>query len=235
MNRIIISDPHGCIKTLLALIEKLPKDVPITFAGDLVDRGPNSKAVVEFVKNGGYDCVVGNHEVMLLDELTFFTTEKGLQPKVVSYMDGIWLMNGGDKCLDSYLLPDGQYDIAALKSHKEWLATLPYYKEYPELKDAKGNYLLVSHTTADRAWTLDKNSDEFKTYITWDRDNMPARIDGIYNVYGHTPQKHKATIRNHFSCIDGGVYLKPGGPYGRLSALSWPDLTIYEQDNIDID
>ena len=61
---IIIGDVHGCYKTLIALIEKLPKDRNITFVGDLIDRGPGSKDVVEFVRKNNYRCVRGNHEDM---------------------------------------------------------------------------------------------------------------------------------------------------------------------------
>lgn len=58
-NIYIISDVHGCYKTLLALIDKLPnkKDSKIVFVGDLVDRGANSivrylmSMVIQYLKN----------------------------------------------------------------------------------------------------------------------------------------------------------------------------------------
>ena len=56
---IIIADIHGCFKTLQALIKKLPEDQEICFSGDLIDRGRNSKDVVEFVKSNGYKCCRG--------------------------------------------------------------------------------------------------------------------------------------------------------------------------------
>ena len=43
----IIGDVHGCYNTLMELIAKLPKDAKLCFVGDLIDRGPNSKDVVE--------------------------------------------------------------------------------------------------------------------------------------------------------------------------------------------
>jgi serine/threonine protein phosphatase 1 len=68
-NIYIISDVHGCYKTLLALIDKLPnkKDSKIVFVGDLVDRGANSYDVIKFVMDYNYDCVLGNHEKMFLE------------------------------------------------------------------------------------------------------------------------------------------------------------------------
>jgi len=39
----IIGDVHGEYQTFLALVEKLPKDAKLVFAGDLIDRGSQSK------------------------------------------------------------------------------------------------------------------------------------------------------------------------------------------------
>ncbi len=52
MNSIyIIGDIHGCFTTLIRLIDRLPKNSKIAFVGDMVDRGLQSKEVVEFIKN----------------------------------------------------------------------------------------------------------------------------------------------------------------------------------------
>ena len=68
-NIYIVSDVHGCYKSLLALIEQFPnkQNSKIVFVGDLVDRGKNSYDVVKFVMENKYDCVKGNHEEMLLE------------------------------------------------------------------------------------------------------------------------------------------------------------------------
>jgi hypothetical protein len=73
----IIGDVHGEIASLRALLEGLGCDVerarverPIVFLGDLVDRGPDSVAVVELVEHlvssGVAQMVLGNHEFNLL-------------------------------------------------------------------------------------------------------------------------------------------------------------------------
>lgn len=232
MSRIILTDPHGCYNTLMALVAKLPKGIPLTFAGDLIDRGPDSRKVVEFVKDGGYDCVVGNHEIMMLDELTFETDEKGIYYKVQGYHDGIWLMNGGTKCLDSYE-KDDEMCIAKLKEHQDWMRTLPYFIEYPELKDANGNHLLVTHSTAAEVWDkVPHDSRIFKNNVTWERTPFPKKINGIYNIYGHTPQADRATVKEHFACIDTGAYYNRK-PYGRLTAIQFPEMIVFEQENIE--
>lgn len=230
-SRIIISDVHGCYATLMLLMKQLPKDVPITFAGDLIDRGKNSKQVVEFVKNGGYDCVVGNHEVMMMNDLQFSHNSKG-EHVLIDYYSSNWIFNGGQDCLDSYTDDSpNKIDTKTLKEHLEWFNTLPYFIEYKNLTDKKGNYLLVTHSTAAEVWDeTNHESAAFRNAVTWDRIPYPSKINGIYNVYGHTPQKHGPTVRDHFACIDTGAYFKRE-QYGRLTALQFPEMKIYTQNN----
>jgi hypothetical protein len=73
----IIGDVHGEIDALRALLARLGCDVarctverPLVFVGDLVDRGPDSVAVVllvqQLVEAGVAQMVLGNHELNLL-------------------------------------------------------------------------------------------------------------------------------------------------------------------------
>jgi len=62
---IIVGDIHGCIDELNELIEKVnydPKTDRLILLGDLVDRGPDSVAVVRRARELGLECVMGNHE-----------------------------------------------------------------------------------------------------------------------------------------------------------------------------
>jgi hypothetical protein len=73
----IVGDVHGEIDALSALLARLGCDVaratvkrPLVFVGDLVDRGPDSVAVVllvqRLVESGVAQAVLGNHEFNLL-------------------------------------------------------------------------------------------------------------------------------------------------------------------------
>ena len=73
----IVGDGHGEIESLRALlvgigcdVERARVDRPIVFVGDLIDRGPDSVAVVELVehlvRSGVAQVVLGNHEFNLL-------------------------------------------------------------------------------------------------------------------------------------------------------------------------
>ncbi|NEQ24953.1 MAG: serine/threonine protein phosphatase, partial [Microcoleus sp. SIO2G3] len=51
---------------LLMAIAPLAED-DVYFLGDLIDRGPKSFQVVDFVRENGYQCLLGNHEQLLID------------------------------------------------------------------------------------------------------------------------------------------------------------------------
>ena len=80
-NIYIIGDVHGCYKTLLALINKLPNkfDSKICFVGDLIDRGSNSKEIIKLIRDNNYDCVLGNHESYMIDSLEKIIEDNSLQ------------------------------------------------------------------------------------------------------------------------------------------------------------
>lgn len=97
MRTIAISDIHGCLEPLLTLWKALdpqPED-HIIFMGDYVDRGPDSKGVIDFIieqsKNLRIDCLTGNHEEKLL--------MSRVDPDDLVHWCAIW---GGQETLDSY-------------------------------------------------------------------------------------------------------------------------------------
>ena len=131
MSKIVIGDIHGSIETLYALLEKLPHD-DVCFVGDLIDRGPCSSEVVDFIIQCKYDCVMGNHEDMMIK---YKTGDR--------YSDYIWMSNGGDTTLKSY---KGNIDL--FLEHKLWMSTLPLLLKYDNIKNDKGEKLVVSHSIA---------------------------------------------------------------------------------------
>lgn len=82
-RRLVVSDIHGCSKTLKSLIEKkvhLTKSDKIYFLGDYIDRGPDSSGVLNYImglKNDGYSIfpLIGNHEQNLLNAVNEYDKE----------------------------------------------------------------------------------------------------------------------------------------------------------------
>jgi bis(5'-nucleosyl)-tetraphosphatase (symmetrical) len=61
---IIIGDVHGCLEELEALLDRVRPATgdDLWFAGDLVNRGPDSAGVVSLVRSLGAHLVQGNHD-----------------------------------------------------------------------------------------------------------------------------------------------------------------------------
>ena len=91
-----IGDIHGCsiaLETLLRGIGTTPSDT-IVVLGDLIDRGPNSKFVLErlirLASEASLIAILGNHDEMLLQSL-----ERG-SPRM------LWIGAGAKATLESY-------------------------------------------------------------------------------------------------------------------------------------
>ncbi|MFZ5480452.1 MAG: metallophosphoesterase [Myxococcota bacterium] len=62
----VIGDIHGSAEQLRALLARLPKSTPILVAGDLCDRGPDTRGVLDLLVERGARGVLGNHDEWLL-------------------------------------------------------------------------------------------------------------------------------------------------------------------------
>lgn len=83
MKTFAIGDVHGCISKLVALLALLPEDAFLIFVGDLIHKGPDSKKVVDKVRDlcdaNRAVVVRGNHEAMVGKASSkFYKDEVGL-------------------------------------------------------------------------------------------------------------------------------------------------------------
>ena len=120
-RRIFIGDVHGHYDGLMTLLEAIApsSDDQIYFLGDLIDRGPQSAQVVDFVKQNSYHCLRGNHEQMLIDVLT-----GGSDPAMV---EQAWLYSGGYATVTSYKA------ASIPRSHLDWMLSLPTHLDLGDI------------------------------------------------------------------------------------------------------
>ena len=191
---IAIGDVHGCATALRALVESIdpqPDDTLIPL-GDCVDRGPDSRGVIDQVLALRQRCqlvpLLGNHEEMMLN-----------------YLDGRaqpddWLLCGGDATLESYGMTDQKSTIP--QEHLDFIQTWIDYWEIDTHFFVHAAYH-PEQPLAGQRWQ------------TWRwhslRDSVPAaHVSGKIAVVGHTSQKTGELLDvGHLVCID--TYCWGGG------------------------
>ncbi|MBD2081325.1 metallophosphoesterase family protein [Leptolyngbya sp. FACHB-17] len=114
-RRIVIGDVHGHYEGMMNLLDTIApgSQDQVYFLGDLIDRGPQSCEVVEFIKNSPYQSLLGNHEHLLLEA---FPNGQVYAPALQA-----WLQSGGRATVSSY------NTMALLAEHVKWIRTLPPY------------------------------------------------------------------------------------------------------------
>ena len=195
---IAIGDIHGHLQSLDGLIAAIAptENDTLIFLGDYIDRGPDSKGVIERILELQGHCKVvsllGNHEEMLLDALS---NERSLH---------CWLENGGDAALDSY---GSGRDISCIPAtHRDFLNQLVMYYETETHFFVHANYA--------PNWPLAQH--DSRTALWLPLTEIPApHYSGRIAVVGHTPQPAgKILDAGHLICIDTGC-----GFGGCLTAL----------------
>lgn len=210
-RHLAIGDIHGCIKALTTLVGfvGLRDDDTIVTLGDYVDRGSDSRAVLDFMIEFGHTHrhipLRGNHEIMMLDS------------RDKKSWHHAWLRYGGDATLHSYAasehqagsfadIPDAHFDFLENK-------LLPYY-------ECETHFFV--HANADANIALQDQTDPT---LYWRKYGNPEpHCSGKIMVCGHTPQKTGRPVSNgHSVCIDTWVY-----GAGWLSCLDVESETVWQ-------
>lgn len=231
---LILTDIHGCANTLVRLLNAAPKGVQLVFLGDLIDRGPSSRAVVELAIDKAIPTTMGNHESLAL---AFYHRNARCAEM---YESGIWLENGGKECLRNWPVIDHRCSTPAEQSRVnrdkylggrvpdhvlDWMEQLPAYL-YPSTQpDANGRRLLCSHS----GYGLSADDGDWFQAL-WGRHahgDGEFPDDNLFRTVGHTLTK-KTVLTDKWIYLDtGAAYGKRG--YGNLSAMVWPSKQIIIQ------
>lgn len=203
-NRVIaIGDVHGCAAAFSALIEAIapnPDDLLIPL-GDLIDRGPESSAVIQMLIELSSDCqmqpVLGNHEEMMLQALH--------DPQMLE----MWIRCGGTATLESYGFTG---DLGVIEpSHLDFLASFADYYEFEDFFFVHANY--------DPQLPLAEQLVDLLRWTSLDERLPAAHHSGKKAIVGHTPERSGELFSlPHLTCID--TYCYGGGWLTAVDVLS---------------
>jgi serine/threonine protein phosphatase 1 len=219
----VVGDIHGMFYALEDLLKDLkfnPIIDRVFSVGDLIDRGPESSRILEFLDKPWFHAIMGNHEAMLIDS------------KHDAAMFRSWTTNnGGDWWLN---VDDNEREVI-----RERVKQLPLAGEISTDSGTIGivhadipkgiswsNFVQKVHTDEDLC-----------DYILWSRNRYrhyqvtkkTERVDGIdLVVLGHTPVKDPIHVSN-ICYLDTGAAYRTRKTLGKLSILEiQPKLKLYQ-------
>ncbi len=234
-----IGDIHGYADVLARMHDQIEADLRerpidravIVYLGDYIDRGPDSKGVIDLLVARELDArqfehvfLMGNHEDAMFNE--FMNDPKGHRQD--------WLHWGGIECAQSYgvnIDPVAPIELqaediaAALRdalplTHKEFFKNL-------KLSHIEGDYLFV-HAGLRPDVPLAKQT---KQDLIFTRQPFMSHeaLHPYYVVHGHTPPKNREVdIRPNRMNLDTALY--EGGPLS-CGVIEGADVRILQINN----
>ena len=186
----ICGDIHGCFSDLELELEKLNFDKTkdnLFSVGDLVDRGPESKRVLEFLKEPWFFPIRGNHEDMILQ----CYADKSASPMWHWQNGGIWITELLPEQLEEYLDLIKELPLIIQVGNIGIIHALP--------SESSWNKLLKEVTSGNRETTYN---------LLWERTTNDIECSGIDKIFaGHTIGKEVRT-QGILENIDTGAFLK---------------------------
>ncbi|WP_372611869.1 metallophosphoesterase family protein [Aquicoccus sp.] len=221
-----IGDIHGQHEMLLDALTRIEADggttSPVVMLGDLVDRGPDSRAVLDTLISGiergrNWTVLMGNHDRMFLD---FLETGALENPMVRSGLDWLDERLGGVETLASYgldpAMPARRLQKAAQQAvpreHKDFLAARPFYLE-------RGPHLFV-HAGIQPGVPLEAQSMDD---LIWMREpflSYSEPFDWLV-IHGHTAQKLPRHYGNRINLDSGAGWGRPLTAAAIEGARAW--------------
>jgi serine/threonine protein phosphatase 1 len=193
MRSLAIGDIHGCrtaLETLISFVNPTSDDQFI-FLGDYVNRGPDSRGVIEFLLNlkNSHRCVFlrGNHEIMTLDARQERTRGSTMN-----------LALGGELIRSYGYTGKGDWWHLIPAAHWQFIEQTARYFET--------NRHIFVHGALDADMDLAEQPDWI---IFWERfDTIRPHKSGKKVICGHTPSRDGEIQDVGFAaCIDTGAVL----------------------------
>ena len=214
----IVGDLHGCPDEPAILLQHLEKEEGLAeedvviFLGDYIDRGPDSKAVIDLMLDFKMRFpqtrfLKGNHEDMMLDFLGFGGN-----------LGQAFLYNGGLETIQSY-------GISVFSPPTEMVNALPpehfqFFRELESVIDV-AQFLCV-HAGFNPQNPLDQQTDNDAFWIRDEFLNHPHDF-GKTVVFGHTPHQEIFVHLPYKIGLDTGLVFG-----NKLSCLELSSGTVYQ-------
>lgn len=218
-----VGDIHGRLDLLNRLIPRIEMHaashnatpIPV-FLGDYVDRGPDSKGVIdriiELQTTHSAIALKGNHEDLMQNADPKFAPHRlrGLEKPTLSEWREMeermywWTMNGGYQTMASYGVEIGAAKANPFEayksvdqSHLDWIRSLPTFHE------TENHYFV--HAGVNPYKSLADQNDNSRMWIRgeWLNSNVDM---GKHVVHGHTPVDDADVHPNRTNLDTGAVY-----------------------------
>jgi serine/threonine protein phosphatase 1 len=191
MSKYAISDIHGCLKTFEAMLDKiaLSQSDTLMLLGDYVDRGPDSKGVLDLImklENQGYqiNCLFGNHEQEMINARTNYESKHH------------WKKWGGVQTMESFNVTE-PIDIPT--KYVDFLQCLPRYIEF--------DGFIFCHAGLNFDMPNPLEAEESLLWIrNWYQDINYKWLGNRIVVHGHTPTD-KYDIETMLQLLDKEQYI----------------------------
>ncbi|MBT7610520.1 MAG: hypothetical protein HN576_12245 [Bacteriovoracaceae bacterium] len=204
---LIIGDVHGCYSELMELLKKVhydQKSDQLVFVGDLINKGPLSREVLEFAYNHRAKVVLGNHEMGLI------------------------------RYVEENIIKGHDLNVTKLALGKDlpfwidWMKKLPIFLEFDDFTIVHAGKIPDRELSEDdreilctmRTW--DQKNEDFQN------PNNPLWCDFYKDkkliIYGHHAIKG-LVIRDNVTGLDTGCVYG-----GKLSLLIMPERKIVQVD-----
>ena len=224
MATYVISDIHGQYDEFIAMLDEIKfQDTDTLYVlGDILDRGPHPiKVMLKLMEMPNAICIVGNHEYMAAEVLSFLmqeVTDRSLDELDYKTLDNLvtWQYNGAKTTID-------EFRALSREMQEEVIDFIKDMSIYEELTVGGQDYLLVHAGLGnfDPVRTMDDYS--LHDLIWKEADYSRQYFDDKIVITGHTPTQfikgnpnpgYIYRHQNHLA-IDCGAYLEDG----RLAAV----------------
>lgn len=226
-----MGDVHGMWAQFIALCEWIEADARsrareahVIQVGDLLDRGEDSRRVIDFVRNeaknrfSGWTQLRGNHE----EAMAFCMDTFGTAPSVK------WLYQQTQECLKSYGLDMGVASgrrepvgeevegLAALRDDAEWMGRLPFQAVVGNNVFCHAGIDVRRHPEKQDPSMLLWGDNTFRERLTDDPSILHPAFGDARIVHGHYPIGKGPEVFKHRINLDTAACFK-----GPLTAIAF--------------